>query len=175
MDTAIRKRFDQLERGRASFLAEIGGCSPQQLSFKADAQTWCMTEVGQHLVNVESGLIAWAQRDPPQTVTLRGKLLYWIVQSGFSAGVRVKTPSRAANPTSVPSLQELRTNWDAARLGMTAFLEPLSDGALSAPKMRHPLVGAMTLDMGLAFFESHIRHHSRQLTRIQRHSQFPKA
>jgi DinB superfamily len=175
MDTAIQERFGQLERAKMHFLAELEHCSPQQLGFKADAQTWCMTEVGQHLVNVESGLIAWAQRDPPQTVTLRGKLLYWIVQSGFSAGVRVKTPSRAANPTSIPSLQELRTNWDAARLGMTAFLEPLSDGALSTPKMRHPVVGAMTLEMGLGFFESHIRHHQRQLMRIQHQPGFPKA
>ncbi len=167
MATAIAKRFLDLERSKSEFLAILEAHTPEQQIYKATPETWSMTQVGQHLLQVEHNVLEAAKRKPPSSITVLNRLIFWVMSQGLGSGGRIKTPSQAAIPQSVPSLEELRRNWAVARENLKAFLEPLPSSALQSPAMKHPISGTMTLEMSFVFFERHILHHKKQLERIQ--------
>jgi hypothetical protein len=167
MNTEIKKRFTDLEQRKTAFLAILEAHTFEQQLYKATPETWCMTEVGQHLVQVEHNILEAAKRNPPSSIGLQNKIIFWFLRLGLGSGGKVKTPSKAAIPQSTPSLSELKSNWAATRENLRIFLEPLPDSALQSPTMRHPISGTMTLEMSFVFFERHILHHTKQLERIK--------
>jgi hypothetical protein len=168
MDTLIEQRFLALEQSKTNFLTIIGAHTPEQQIFKLTPETWSMTEVGQHLLQVEHNILEAAKRNPPERVNLLNHLLYWVINQGLGSGGRIKTPSKAAIPTSTPSFMELQENWANSRTNLRQYLEPLPALALQKPAMKHPIIGGMTLEMSFGFFAGHIRHHLVQLERIQK-------
>ena len=167
MNAEIKKRFSDLEQAKTDFMAILEAHTPEQQLYKATPETWCMTEVGQHLVQVEHTILEAAKRKQPSSLGLLNQLIFWLVGQYLGSGIRIKTPSKAVIPQSTPSLEELKTNWAATREDLKTFLEPLPDTALNSPAMRHPASGAMTLEMSFVFFERHILHHTKQLERIK--------
>lgn len=167
MNPSIQQRFLQLEQSKQDFLAMIEQHTLERQLYKPNLETWCMTEVGQHLLQVENGILEAAKRNPPSSIGLVNKIIFWFLHLGLGSGGRIKTPSKAAVPQSIPSLEELKRNWAATRANLKTFLEPLPDTALHNPAMRHPISGVMTLEMSFVFFERHILHHTKQLERIK--------
>jgi uncharacterized damage-inducible protein DinB len=167
MNLEIEKRFAALEQSKTNFMAILEKHTTDQQTFKLTPETWSMTEVGQHLLQVEHNILEAAKRKPPTLVTAFNKIVFWVISKGLGSGGQIKTPSKAAIPQSTPSLEELKRNWAETRANLKAYLEPLPESALQSPAMRHPISGAMTLEMSFVFFERHILHHTKQLERIQ--------
>ncbi len=168
MNPDIAKRFADLEQSKTNFLAVLERHTPEQQLFKLTPETWCMTEVGQHLLQVEYNILEAAKRNPPSKIGLFNRMMFWFLKQGLGSGGRIKTPSKAAIPSTIPTFEELKTNWASTRANFKAYLEPLSGTALNSPAMTHPISGALTLEMGFQFFEKHIVHHRIQLERIQK-------
>jgi hypothetical protein len=168
MNTEIKKRFLALEQSKTDFIAILEQHTPEQQIFKLTPETWCMTEVGQHLLQVEHNILEAAKRNPPSSITPIHRILFWFLSIGLGSGGRIKTPSKAAIPQSIPNLEELKKNWAESRDNLKTYLEPLPDTALQNPAMRHPVSGTLTLEMSFVFFERHILHHTKQLERIER-------
>ncbi len=167
MNLDIEKRFLALEQSKTNFMAILEKHTTDQQIFKLTPETWSMTEVGQHLLQVEHNILEASKRNPPSSITPMHRMIFWFLRIGLGSGGRIKTPSKAAIPQSTPSLEELQQNWAEARANLKTYLEPLPDSALHSPTMRHPVSGTMTLEMRFVFFERHILHHTKQLERIK--------
>lgn len=175
MQPKIKASFNKLEQSRIVFLEELQNFSVAQLNFKPSPDAWCALEVGEHLVKVEIGLskplLTAAKLEP---VTLRSQITGWLLIAALQTSFRVKTPSRAANPDEIPTLENLRQRWMAHHKSLQTHLEILSDVELSQAATNHPMVKPFTLSQTLAFFTVHTQHHLRQLERIKRSADFPR-
>lgn len=176
MDSKIAARFARLEQRRQSFLERIAALSTAQQRFKPAPEVWCALEVAEHLVTVEVGLSErWLTAAPLEPLTLRSQVLGWAMVAGLQTPVRLKTPSRAADPKGIPTFDDLKERWQTHRERMRAQLEPLPASAILKPATHHPMVKPLTLAQTLAFFEAHIQHHRYQLERLRRNPAFPEA
>jgi hypothetical protein len=175
MQPKIKASFSKLEQSRQAFLEQLQNFSVAQLNFKPNPDAWCALEVGEHLVKVEIGLskpLFTATKLEP--VTLRSQIIGWMLIAALQTSFRVKTPSRAANPSEIPTLENLRQRWLAQHELLQLHLETLSDVELSRAATNHPMVKPFTLAQSLAFFTVHTQHHLRQLERIKQSVDFPK-
>jgi hypothetical protein len=175
MQPKIKASFSKLEQSRTVFLEQLQNFSAAQLKFKPSPDAWCALEVGEHLVKVEVGLskplFTAAKLEP---VTLRSQIIGWLLIAALQTSFRVKTPSRAANPSEIPTLENLQKRWAAHHQSLQAHLETMSDAALSRAATNHPMVKPFTLAQTLAFFTVHTQHHLRQLERIKGSVDFPQ-
>lgn len=175
MHPQIATRFNRLEQSRHQFLQQINALSSAQQHFKPVPAAWCALEVAEHLLTVELGLSErWLTAGALEPITWRSQLLGWAMVAGLQTPVRLKTPSRAADPKAVPTPADLERRWGVHRARMLAQLEPLTASALAAGATHHPMVKPLTLGQMLAFFEAHTRHHRFQLERIGRAPDFPR-
>jgi hypothetical protein len=175
MQPKIKASFSKLEQSRNAFLEQLQHFSVAQLNFKPHPDAWCALEVTEHLVKVEIGLSKLFLNDAKlEPVTLRSQITGWLLIAALQTSFRVKTPSRAANPSEIPTLENLQQRWTAHHQSLQVQLETLSDAALSRAATNHPIVKPFTLAQTLAFFTVHTKHHLHQLERIRHSLEFPR-
>jgi uncharacterized damage-inducible protein DinB len=174
MQRRIEERFNKLEHQRKTFLEQLAALSEAQRRFKPTPETWCALEVAEHLVTVEIGICkAFLNGAIPEAVTLRSQVIGWALIAGLQTPIRVKTPSKNANPQRIPTLEDVQQRWQEHHERMRTHLEPLPATAIGEAAMNHPIVKPMTLAQSLAFFVAHVKHHRHQLERIRRSDGFP--
>lgn len=172
----IEQQLNALERQRLTLLRHVGRYSATQQSFRPTAESWSMADVVQHLVLVEDAvvpqLLAAAGGRAPRLAT---RLRYVLMLALFGTGARIKAPVAAIVPREHVPLDELRERWDATRARLRLHLEALSPERSAVTAFRHPRVGWLTTPQTLGFLGAHVRHHQRQIGRIERAPGFPAA
>jgi hypothetical protein len=167
--------FDALERQRAALLSDVGGWPTAAVIYRPASGGWTAAEVLDHLVRVERGILAAAERGlaapHPRGVRDRvgGAFLDWV----FRSDRRVRVPAAVAAqvaPAPGAELATVRADWDAARRDLARFLSgmpALRPGQRHGGVFRHPVAGWMGVPEVLRFFWVHAHHHGFQLARLR--------
>jgi hypothetical protein len=110
---------------------------------------------------------------PGTTVTPVAHVRMAMVLLVLRTDLRVKVPVSRVLPNGGVTLAELEARWMEARRGLERFLESLPVADTRAARFRHPIGGWVPVGKGVTFYAGHIRHHARQVRRIQRTAGFP--
>lgn len=168
----LQARFDRIERQRRDLLAGLARRDPDQLRFQPVPGAWSMNQVIEHLVIAEEGVMTLVEQRPAKPVPLkdriRSAIVLRIIYRVLNSKRRVKIP----RPTLAPSgddigLEELARRWVEVRGRMGRALEAVTPATRHERPIGHPLARWLTWDQGLEFLYRHVRHHEKQIGRIE--------
>ena len=169
-----------LGRDRAAFLAAYDAFTPDQRAFRPADGGWTADEVAEHLVRVDSGILAalakqmaagTARRTLGRPSLIRPALVTRFMRSGG----QTRMP-----PAVAPHITPVGTDGAASRVALGESAEAWTRlGASVAPDLArtalwmHPVGGPYTFAQAAGFHASHFDHHTRQLARIRVSDGFP--
>ena len=81
---------------------------------------------------------------------------------------RGRAPAGARPAEEPESLESVRGRWDAVRGRWRERLESYPDALLRRAIFRHPFAGRLSMAQTLKFVDDHLRHHVRQIGRLER-------
>jgi hypothetical protein len=162
--------FASLQRRRGAVLAMVAGWPPARLHHRPAPDAWSAAEVLDHLVRVETGLLAAAREGvrAPRRVGLRDRLGLRVVLRVFRAGRRVRVPASAVVVLPDPAVDAagIPARWADAQAALGAFLAALTPAQHRAGICRHPVAGWLSASGLLEFLDVHAEHHVPQLARL---------
>ena len=177
----LEKLYQKLEKERQQLLTIIAGHSHEQQNFKSAPESWSMLEVCQHLIKAEGNTVIYLNKKylgvdkTPQAgigAIFRTKLL----NAALDMPVRYKAPKAAQIETSQSEhlFNDTKQEWDTIREDLTVFLNQLTVEQSTKLLFKHLLGGRLNMLQALSFMQHHIRHHNKQVGRIQKNPKFPK-
>jgi hypothetical protein len=167
--------FSALETQRAALLTDVAGWPAAVLAYRPAPGAWSAPEVLHHLVRVERGILAEAERGlgAPHPRGLRDRLGCALLDRVCRSKRRVRMPASVAArvaPAPAAHLVVVRAEWDATRRDLARFLDrvpALRPDQQRGGVFRHPVAGWMGVPEVLRFFWAHAYHHAFQLARLR--------
>lgn len=172
MNSRLQRAVQRLERQKADLLEELATWSPEQLSFRPQAQSWSALDVLDHLEKVERGVLLSFRKNlgGSQRINLRDRYGTFVVRAVMRLPIRVKVP--AATPFILPETDvqfaALVERWDKTRETFAAFFGSLTSYTPTLGVFLHPRGGWMNLLHALKFLSVHLHHHLYQVRRLKR-------
>jgi hypothetical protein len=168
----LQFRFDRLERQRRALLDQLARQDPRVLGYQPAPAAWSIVQVVEHLVLAEEGLMNLVDTRPPKPVPLKARIrsaiVLRLVYRVLNSRRRVKVPRPTLNPSGNDiGLEELARRWAAVRDRMEQALEAVTPASRSERPIGHPIAKWLTWDQGLEFLFRHVRHHEKQIGRIE--------
>ncbi|WP_303311184.1 DinB family protein [Hymenobacter sp. BT730] len=175
MNHRLHIRFEQLERATNRLLTSASDLGEQANQAPGPGQ-WSAAQVVQHLVVAESGIGQYIEKKLLQAEGLqkggvgsflKSRLLRVLLRLPFT---RFKAPAYLTNltPETVPTLPELRAQWEATRRRLERTLNEYPGKFLDRAIFKHPRSGMLTITQTMDFMLDHILHHQKQLERISK-------
>jgi len=171
----LQQRFDRLEGTRRQVLGHLEGHDRGALNRPRADGGWSALQVLHHVIAAELGTLRYVSRKmqggtslPRAGLASRLRLLG--LQAAMVSPLRFKAPAVVAevpeeiDPEEIDP-EELRARWNEVRTGWKTLLEAFPEEILDRLVFRHALVGLMGLPDTLAFMQSHLEHHRRQVGR----------
>ena len=170
-DRPFAPGLERLARSRSRFLDRLAAMPAGLRDRPPRAGAWSALQVLEHLTIAEEFTAAALEtpRLPDRmgsawAATARLRLLFIV----FALPVRLKAPSRKLLPSGGMEELPLRERWRVAVERIEGALKALPASRRRDRPFRHPVCGWLRLDQMLAFHDAHVRHHTAQLTRIER-------
>ncbi|TVR54753.1 MAG: DinB family protein [Gemmatimonadales bacterium] len=155
-----------LSRDREAFLEEVRALGEEGTK-PPPGGGWSAVQVAQHLMLAEDAFLsALASGAPLARRPIRdrlGALAVWVV---FRLGLRVSIPTSRVDPTPPLPFSQVEARWREVGERVDADLRGRLGGDLRQAVVRHPVSGPLDLMELVEFLRSHIRHHRRQLRRL---------
>lgn len=173
---SLHKRFTVLENTRAQLLKELKRLHESQLAFKSAPEAWSILEVVEHLILVERASLSYLHKKRGDLASLKklGRVdsawRCFLLACALRSPLKFKAPAKSVLPNSGQSLHELQTEWEELRLQWRTTLESLTPDMMRLPLSGHPVAGRFTAAQGLFWMAEHMRHHLKQIARIQKTS-----
>ncbi len=175
MNHRLHLRFEQLERATDQLLAQAEALGKHVGTAPGPGQ-WSAAQVVHHLLVAETGISQYLDHKLAQTEGLkkagwgaffRSRLLRVLLRLPF---LRFAAPPKikALTTSQVPSLSELRGEWESVRRRLERTLNEYPSKLLNRAIFKHPRSGMLTIYQTLDFMVDHVLHHQGQLTRIAR-------
>jgi hypothetical protein len=167
--------FGALEAQRAALLTDVAGWPAAALVYRPAPGAWSAPEVLHHLVRVERGILAEAERGlaAPHPRGLRDWLGCALLDRVCRSERRVRMPASVAArvaPAPAADLAVVRAEWDTTRRDLARLLDrvpALRPDQQRGGVFRHPVAGWMGVPGVLRFFWAHAYHHAFQIARLR--------
>jgi uncharacterized damage-inducible protein DinB len=167
----LQQRFDRLEGARRQVLAHLEGHDRGELNRPRADGGWSALQVLHHVITAEAGTLRYISKKMQGGTSLPrvgvlSRLRRLGLQAAMISRLRFKAPAVAAEVPDEIDPEELRARWNEVRTGWKTLLEAFPEETLDRMVFRHVLVGLMGLPDTLAFLQSHLEHHGRQVERV---------
>lgn len=178
----LRAQLDALAARRATFEADTRALSEAQLRFRPAEGAWSVAEVAQHVLHVEHEVTKAAMKPGVERRGRKRTPREWAGMILFLAvvklGVRIRVPQKVAGrvtPATNPDMDALWPEWRDVHERLAQHLETVRAENLGDMAFKHPIVGPTSVRGMLPFLTQHFDHHMRQVGRIRRSPDFPRA
>ncbi|MCR4338842.1 MAG: DinB family protein [Gemmatimonadaceae bacterium] len=178
----LRAQLDGLLARRMGFEADTRALSEAQLRFRPAEGAWSIAEVAQHVLHVEREVAKAAMKPGVERRGRRRTPRELAGMIGFLAVVklnfRIRVPQKVAGrvtPAADPDMDELWSEWRELHQNLGRHLETVRAENLGDMAFKHPIVGPTSVRGTLPFLTRHFDHHMRQVRRIRRSPDFPRA
>lgn len=92
----------------------------------------------------------------------------------YGIRIKYKAPRRGnIQPAGDVSYQQLKQEWQEVRENLQGFVEALPAERMRVAIFRHPFAGYLNITQTFRFFETHLKHHLKQIELIQASGGFP--
>lgn len=178
----LRSQLDSLMEKRSRFEAATRALSEKQVRFRPAAGSWSIAEVAHHLLHVEREVTKATIKPGVERHGRRRSAKEWLGYLAFLAVVylhgRIKVPAKVAGrvtPAADPDMEQLWRDWAEVHASLASHLETLRAEDLDQMAYKHPIMGPTSVQGVLPFFRQHFDHHMRQVARIRRSPNCPRA
>ncbi|MBC8088011.1 MAG: DinB family protein [Phycisphaerae bacterium] len=163
---ALIEQLTRVDIKRRKLLEDVSCFSRTELLAKADASTWSVLEIIEHLVLAENEVLGDLANPQQRSPLGESKWLpYTIVLIVLRFRIPVRAPSLRMLPTGLRSLADLSHEWDRHHSQLRAFVTTLKPDDLRRTWFRHPVAGALTVAQSLQMLEAHLDTHIAQVKR----------
>jgi hypothetical protein len=172
--TKVEQLVRQIAEARKAFIAEASVFSESSSKWKATSESWCATEVTEHLFWAEQGgvlgmwksLYAHREGKPisQDEFPYKGLTIEDIVSRTWKEKETVPPVAapRLGGPIAfwIISLEDLQNN-------LNALASELTDDDLEIITQPHPISGPLNMGQRLEFLRFHLNRHQKQLSQIR--------
>jgi hypothetical protein len=159
--------IDSLRGERGAFLTEVHALG-DRASRTPEGGGWSAVQVAQHLMLAETAFLEAVESGRPvRRRPIRDALGSAAVKAAFRVGLRVRIPTPRVDPDPPLPLPEVERRWRDVAERLDRTLRERARRAPREPVIRHPIAGPFAPDAAARFLRSHIRHHRRQLRRLE--------
>ncbi len=163
------EKVDHLDLELDELLTKLSQYDDRDLAGKPAPDVWSPMQIMHHLLLSESLSLAYVKKK----LSYNPKLAKAGVSSRFRSlalDLALKSPLRftAANGTEAHSLNErkfanLQSDWTTHRADLRTYILDLDDNWMDKEVYKHPYVGRLSFSQMLGFFQTHFRHHRKQI------------
>jgi len=174
-NSVLMAGLPRLERKKRDLLASLEEWPADRIAYRPAPGQWCAAEVLDHMVKVESGILAAARQgaQAPHTIRIRDRVTTRMLELLFRSRSRVKAPASAPAilPDPMTEIAPILLRWSYTREELRGFCGGLSETQALGGLFRHPVAGWMDMPAVLRFFSVHLIHHGFQLERLWKASE----
>ncbi len=172
----LQRRFEAIERQRATLESSILALTAAQVNWTPSAAVWSVGQIVHHLVLSDEtlGRAQDAEAVKAEVPMFRVLPRAWrraLILSALKRGVVLPLPSPAVEPRGDVPLSKLLSRWARARREMRRVLDTLE---ADEPRYSHPVLGPLTAAQMLELAQTHTAYHTRQMEALQRDPAFPR-
>ena len=172
MRAALLKQLDALNTDLESLFSELEQYSHEQLNQQPAPDSWCATQVLQHLLHSEMYSRQYCEKKLSFSPELDNagfmdKIRTVLVSGYFSLPLKLEAP-KAISTDALPresTLAEIRKTYGEQRELLREFLSTVDDQYLGKAVYKHPFAGRLSISGMLHFFTAHFAHHRKQIRR----------
>jgi len=173
MDIKVASQLKKLDKDLTKLFEELKDYSENELNKQPAANKWSVMQIMHHLILAEGGSVNYVKKKLSFNPTLEkaGMKAGWnrfLAVNYLKLPFKVKAPEGigGANLPEHSKFWETAKQWKNQRQELLEFLESLPIETYDKELYKHPLVGKMTLNGMLDFFEQHFRRHRKQINKI---------
>ena len=167
--------LQDLERHRLTLFDDLSSLNQAQLNYSKKG--WSIKEILYHtwLVEESSEKYIRTKTKFPETI-LKIKcstyLRLFLVKLFLQLGLKAKAPMATQLFPKEINLKELNNKWATSRRSFDSLITELKEKKLNNKAVfRHPLIGIININLTLAFFEFHFKHHQKQINTLKKQVQ----
>lgn len=168
MDPRLATRFERLETARRELLHRLEGVDEEILNRAPRDGAWSVVQVLHHVLLAEELSIAYIGRKAQVEAGRAGpieRLRSWALSLALRSPLRFTAPPMSTELPERDSLPAVAARWEENRDHMRQVLSAIPPDGVDRAIYRHPIVGMMSVDQAVRFFEDHLAHHERQIER----------
>lgn len=168
MDPRLAMRFERLETARHELLGRLEGIDEEILNRPPRDAAWSVVQVLHHVLLAEELSIAYIGRKvdaEAERAGVIGTLRSWALRLALRSPLRFKAPPMTTELPERDSLPAVAARWEEGRGRMRQVLATIPTETVDRAIYRHPIVGRMSVDQAVRFFEDHLAHHEHQIER----------
>lgn len=166
----LQDKFELYDRTRRQLLEDLSGLNDDQLRKEPGLGEWSILQVVQHMVLAELDVMQYLP-EPKELIArkrgLRARIFYVVVLLILRWGIRVPVPSKGMVPDGIPSLAELRQQWDENLSWFRGYLDSLKPADLNRAVFSHPIAGPLTGHQAGTLAQYHFDAHLRQINKAK--------
>jgi hypothetical protein len=173
MHPSLQIKFDQIEVSRAELQTLASGFLPDQF-LRSKNDSWSAGQILTHLLTSEQMSLGYMKKkslgiDNLSNSGISEAIKIQVLKISQRLPIKYKVPEILSEktPPAFP-INELITNWNAARQDLKDFLEKISDNNIRKKIYKHPVAGMLNIAQALQFFDEHIHHHKPQIKKLIR-------
>jgi len=172
MDIASETLFKQLEEQRTLLLKELKKKENAVLKQRPQGGGWNILEVLGHLLQTEKLALSYVNKKMNVIKEISFSGIKAIINKHILLSVlglpfKYKAPQNSIPAEDIRSLEELENEWAEFRKELLRLLDVTGNESRKL-LYRHPFAGRMNLLQMMQFFIAHIKHHIKQIDRIQK-------
>lgn len=169
--SAFKSEWKQLHNNSLFYWELLQELPADELRKKPDAGRWSLLQIMEHLAGSEAVGLQYLQRKEYALLQNRGMLPAGIraiiLKLALLSPLKFKAPPVLATfPTNTTQPEELFTQWQQTRTGLSAYLNGIPAGKKDALLFKHPVAGPLTPHQMLVFMADHLHHHRRQARQL---------
>ncbi len=168
MKTTILEKVEQIENDRIDLLNKLAEYDEDKLNCKPASGKWSVLQIINHLIISEKLSVIYIKRklsgkNGLGKATLKSKINAFVLRYGLLLPLKLKAPENVSNLPDYDSFENIKQNWDKVRKSFVSIIIDLPDDMLDKDIFKHPTVGKMNIEGAIDFFDSHFKHHRKQI------------
>jgi hypothetical protein len=162
-----------LRRTSALYLATLENVSPEQATFKAVPQRWCILETAEHVAATEEFLLELAASSTPSTEESDPRMDDRIHRFAADRGRAFAAPEGVCPRGRFSSVVEAAAAFRGARQKTVEYVQQ-TQADLRRLRVMHPAAGSIDVYQNLLIGAYHPERHAKQIEEIKSSEAYPK-
>ncbi len=171
MKTSVLEKVERIEKERNDLLEKLSAFDDEYLNMKPRPGKWSVLQILNHLIKSEKLSVIYIKRkisgqSEIKQSSIKSKINAFILRTGLRLPIKLKAPDNVSDVPDYDTLENVKQNWDKVRRLFLSVIIDMPDGMLDKDVFKHPVTGKMNIKGAVDFFDSHFKHHLKQVYSI---------